>query len=156
MWVCWPAAVRQAGRRTWHTSAVWREIKSQWRLDSDTRDHVWMEWQYLLANHITKEEFLGFRSLMSRNGHQATRVFFFPKALLSLAVHHHLHAWLLWHLAPQWSYSSTAGSGSLAKWCDLDQLPLLDGGLEDLLHRELLFQAFAANPGKMHKICDNV
>lgn len=79
-----------------------------------------------------------------------------PKALLSPAVHQHLHAWLLWHLALQWSYSSAAASGSLAKWCELDRLLLLDGGLEVLLHHELHFQAFTQNPGKMYKICDNV
>lgn len=76
---------------------------------------------------------------------------FVPKALLYPAVHQHLHAWLLWHLALQWSYSSAGGSGSFAKWCDLDQLPPLDGGLEDLLRHELLLQALQQIRGKCTK-----
>lgn len=55
MWVCWTAASRQAGghdidcvNRNQISVVTWR----------DTRDHVWMEWQYLLANRITKKEFL--------------------------------------------------------------------------------------------------
>lgn len=143
----------QAGRRTRHSSAALTEIKSQW-WHGETPETT-CEWNDSICWQTVSPR----RNFVAVAFCQETDIRlqeFVPKAFVSPAVHQHLHAWLLWHLALQWSYSSAAGSGSPAKWCDLDRLPLLDGGLEDLLHRELLFQVFAANPGKTYKRRDNV
>lgn len=148
MWVGWPAAGRQEDvtfsccvNRNQTSVSTWR----------DTRDQVWMERQLSVGRpYYQKGIFIAvaFRQ-ETETGIELQR--FVPKALLYPAVHQHLHAWLLWHLALQWSYSPAGGSGSFAKWCDLDQLPPLDGGLEDLLRHELLLQALQQIRGKCTK-----